>query len=262
MQNSNLTKLQLKEITEVLTQFGLNKKDQDVYLALLQTNQITTTPLATLVNLPTTTVQSVVNRLVDQGLIKTSTRKSRHVYEAYDPIVLKKILERQTQDVSGVIPLLKKLKTESTISPKIKVYFRERMTDIFHQALGCKSKLVYEIVSAHDFQLILGEKFHFTRRRVKDNVHLKSLRIEKYEIKKYSRKTHVRELREAKFLPRELTFRGSLMFWDNTVAFFTTKEEGLAWTVESKTMRQTIEQIFELLWSISRRMETAIDEQK
>jgi sugar-specific transcriptional regulator TrmB len=251
-----LTKLQQKEITEVLSGFGLNKKDQDVYLGLLQIGSSTITPLAKVLTQPTTTVQSVLARLVQKGLVDISKRKSRQVYEANDPSVMKKILERQSQDLSGIIPLLQQMKTDPLITPQIKVYQRERVSDIFHEALLSKKKLVYEIVSAEDFQRIIGEKFHFTRRRIKGEVRLNSLRVESKEIKQYSKKAHERELRKARFLPKDLTFRSSIMFWDDTVAFFTTKEEGLAWTVKSRTLVETYKQLFALLWSVSKKMET------
>ena len=131
------------------------------------------------------------------------------------------------------------------------------MTDVFHQALAAKNKSLLEIVSAKDLQEILGEKFHFTRRRLKVGLRLRSLRVERHEIKKYSKETHMRELREAKFLPRELSFKASLMCWDDTVAFFSAKDEGLAWTVESRSIAETVRQLFDLLWSVSRTMETA-----
>jgi len=153
--------------------------------------------------------------------------------------------------------MLQKMRAEPVASARIRVYERERAADIFHAALSSRDRLVYEIVSARDLQDVLGEKFHFTKRRVAAKVRLNSLRVESREIKKYSKATHARELREAKFLPRELTFRCSVLFWDDTVAFFTTKGEGLAWTVESKTLRETYEQLFALLWSVSRQMETA-----
>lgn len=248
-----------KEINEVLTDFGLKTKEQETYLALLSVGETTLTPLARKANLKPTTVQSVISRLTDLGLVKVTKRKSRHVYEAHDPVVLRRILERQTKNIATIIPMLREMRTESAAGSEIKVYYRERMADIFHEALASKSKLVYEIVSAKDLQEILGEKFHFTRRRVKNKVHLKSLRVEDREIKKYSKNTHIRELREAKFLPREMTFKASIMLWDDTVAFFTTRREGLAWTVESKVMAETVLQLFETLWSVSRRMETAHD---
>ena len=156
-------------------------------------------------------------------------------------------------------PLLEKLKTETHTTPKLRVYQRDRVAEIFNASLECRSGVVYEIVSADDFQHIIGEKYHYSRRRVKAGVQLKSLRVRSHEIKKYSLATHKRELREARFLPSELTFRTSISFWDNTVAFFTTKGEGIHWTIESKTLREMVEQIFELLWSVSGRMETLVE---
>lgn len=248
---------QQKEVHELLERFGLGQKDRLAYIALLEIGETTVGPLATTLGVPVTTTQSIIQRLIRVGLVGVTSHKSRHRYQAHDPLILKRILERSLQEVAQTIPLLQSLKTESSGPAKIRIYYRERATDIFHRALTARSKLVYEIVSARDFQDIIGEKFHFSRRRVAAKVHLKSLRVEAHEIKKYSAATHQRELREAKFLPRELSFRASILFWDDTVAFFTTKNEGIAWTVESTVMREMMQQIFELLWSVSRKMETS-----
>jgi sugar-specific transcriptional regulator TrmB len=241
----------------VLARFGLNEKEQAVYLALLPLGETTLTPIARTARLPVTTVQSIMGRLAESGLVAVSKRKSRHLYEAHDPVILRRLLERQIEEAAGIIPHLQKLRAEEGGSARIRVYYRERMTDVFHQALAARSKTVLEVVSAKDLQEILGEKFHFTRRRLKHGVRLRSLRVEKHEIKKYSKEAHARELREAKFLPRELSFKASLMCWDETVAFFSAKDEGLAWTVESRSIAETVRQLFDLLWSVSRTMETA-----
>lgn len=245
-----------KEIQEVLERFGLRETDQRVYLALLSMGSATLSPIAAKTGLPVTTVQSIVKRLVDMGIVSVTKRRTRSVFQVDDPVVLRRILERQSEEVAAIIPMLQKMKTEQAATSKIRVFERDRAADVFHAALASKDKLVYEIVSASDLQDVLGEKFHFTKRRVKAGVRLNSLRVEAREIKKYSKATHARELREARFLPRELTFRCSVLFWDDTVAFFTTKGEGLAWTVESRTLRETFEQLFSLLWSVSRHMET------
>ncbi len=253
-----LTTIQQKEVDENLTLFGLNDKDKKVYLTLLTTGPNTITPLGRALGLPPTTVQAVLQRLEHHGVVAISKKKSRHIYEALDPVIFKKILERNTQEFSTIIPWLQSLQQESQSMAKIRVYYRERMTDIFYEALGTKSKIIYEVVSGREFQNIIGEKLHFTQRRMRSGIQLKSLRVEANEIKKYSAQTHAKELREAKFLPRELTFQSNIMFWDNTVAFFTTKEEGLAWVVESPNIKKMIGQIFDLLWSVSRKMETGV----
>jgi sugar-specific transcriptional regulator TrmB len=256
MNYSILSKNEQQEITEVLAQLGLNNKEQEVYTLLLSQGKATITPLAKALNFPSSTIQSILARLEGRGFLNLTKIKSKSVYEANDPVVLKAILERQIRDVGNILPILKKLKSDDSFGSKVKVFYRERMTEIFHEALGSKNKLVYEIVSADDFQKIIGEKFHFTRRRIEKNIFLKSLRVEEHEIKKYNKTIHEKELREAKFLPRELTFRASLMFWDNKIAIFTTKGEGVAMLIESAVMFEMMKQIFDLLWSVSRRMET------
>ncbi len=249
-----------KEIKEVLTAFGFGPKDQEVYLGLLSFGQTTLTPLARKMGLPVSTVQSAMQRLVKKGVVDVSKRKSRQVFEAADPSVFKDLLKEQAKGIGAIIPLLTKLKTDPLTTPKLKVFRNERVAEIFNDSLECKSGVVYEIVSAKAFQDVIGEKYHYSRRRVKAGVNLKSLRVREHEIKKYSSKTHRRELREARFLPSELTFEANVSFWDDTVAFFSTKPEGLHWMVTSASIREMFEQIFHLLWSVSGKMETLTEE--
>jgi|GEM_PF-1121764 len=256
MPNAKLTAAQHKEIREVLGRFGLSQSDQTVYLALLGMGQATLSPVAAQTGLRFTTVQSILQRLAGKGIIIATKNKSRTVYHADEPTALRRLLEIQIEEITEITPLLKLLKSESSTTGKVKVYTRERVTDIFLDSLKAKQKVVYEIVAASELQNIIGEKLHFTRRRIKAGVHLKSLRVEAHEIKKYSRLTHERELREAKFLPRELSFSGNILFWDDTVAFFSAKNEGVAVVITSASIRETLSQLFELLWSVSRRMET------
>lgn len=257
----SLTSLQRKEVQEILSQIGLSLLEQRAYLTLLEEGRGTATPLAKVLGVPLTTTQSVLQRLAQRGIVHVTKRKSRSVYEAKDPIAFKTLLEQTLQEVTHVIPLLRTLKAEQAAPLRVRIYERERMTDIFRQALLAKDKKLYEIVSARDLQEILGERFHFTKRRVAAGIQLKSLRVETHEIKKYSSSTHARELREAKFLPKELTFTCSLICWDQTVAFFTAANEGVAWVVQSASLSLMIRQLFELLWSVSRRMETAKEEE-
>jgi sugar-specific transcriptional regulator TrmB len=253
----SLTALQRKEIHEVLAQFGLKPKEREAYLALLAFGKATVTPFARSLRVPVTTAQSLLNRLTERGLLATTKRRSRTVYEAHEPAVLRWLLERKIEEVATIIPFLKQLQTESGSTPRIRVFEHDRINDILIESIGCKEKMVHEIVSAGPFQEMIGERLHYTRRRVKAGVRLRSLRVEATEIKKYSAASHARELREAKFLPREFTFRWSIFWWDSTVAFFSTPEEGIAWTIESASLRKTMQQLFDLLWSVSRHMETA-----
>lgn len=247
-----LTISQSKEVSEVFETLGFNKKDQLVYLALLGLPPSTLTPLARLVRLPVTTVQSVLGRLEKFGVVNVTKRKSRHIYEALEPEALKKLMEHRLEEVTGIVPLLSGLMKDVVQGARVKIFYRERMNDIFNAALEAQGKLVYEIVSPADIQKILGEKFHFSRRRIAHGVRLKSLRVESREIKKYTREIDRRELRETRFLPREFVFQSSIYFWDGTLAIISTAEEGVAVLIESRTITEMFRQLFEMLWGLSR----------
>ncbi|OGF25641.1 hypothetical protein A2303_01115 [Candidatus Falkowbacteria bacterium RIFOXYB2_FULL_47_14] len=257
MKYDSLSELKRQEISEVLESLGLSGRERAAYLALLEANRpLNLSSLAKLAGWPLTTTKYVAAQLNKGGFAAVTKDRSQKLFSAAEPGELKRIFERKIHDIGGIIPLLNTLKAEEAPSARIKIYDRVRMSDIFHEALKAESKLVYEIVSARDFQEILGEKFHFTRRRLAAGVRLKSLRVEKFEIKKYNKRVHEKELREAKFLPPELFFRSSVMIWDDYTAFFTTKREGLAWVVKSRATTEMMLGFFDLLWSVSRRMET------
>lgn len=251
-----LNQLQSKEIFEVLTTWGLSPKEQTVYLGILSEGSTTITPLGRLLGLPPTTVQSILMRLATLGIVTVEKRKSRHIFTAAKPNILKLIMEERAREVGTIVPLLESLARQESAKAKVRIFYRERVADILQLALETKSKLVYEIVAARPFQELIGEKFHFTKRRMEKHISLKSLRVEDQEIKKYSRNTHISELREAKFLPREFTFESTVMFWDKTVAIFSTKSEGLAIVIESRVIAEFMLQLFNMLWSVSRTMET------
>lgn len=253
IQNNHMpSHLEQQEINEVLESFKLRPNEREVYLALLQMGPSTVTPLARSVRLPVTTTQSILKRLFDMSIIKISSSKTRQIYEAEDPIIFKKLLERQIEDFGNVIPLLKQMQTDKDSETKIEIYTHQRMADIFYKALSCKEKVMYEIMSPKDFQEILGEKFHLTKRRVDRGIYLKTLRVENFEIKKYTKESHKEKLREVKFLPREFTFQSSIVFWDDSIALFSSRTESLACVITSKSIREMFGQLFDMLWSVSR----------
>ncbi len=251
-----ISKQENNEISEVLSSLGLNSKEQIIYKTVISLNQTTLTPIAKQAQLPLTTTQSIVERLVKQGFLNTTKSGSRHIYQASEPKLLEQKLLQQSKDFAAISPLLNELKTEKGGSTQIKIYYNDRIKDIFFQMLEAKTKIIYEIVSGEDIQKILGEKFHFSKRRVERNIYLKSLRVETHEIKKYSSRIHAKELREARFLPKELGFQTSIFFWDDTIAFFGSQNENLAWTIRSHAWTDTLKQLFSFLWQLSRPMIT------
>ncbi len=141
MNKSTLTKLEKQEIAEALEQFGLNEKERIVYFSLLISGKSSITHISNHARLPLTTVQSVLFRLERRGLLDVNMRRSRHIYEAKDPQVFKKILEREAEEIAGIIPLLPKMKSEEKVYSQIRIYYRvpgiESNEPKFRQCRSC-----------------------------------------------------------------------------------------------------------------------------
>ena len=199
-----------------------------------------------------------MKRLTKKGLVKLSKRKSRHIYQAHDPSVFKDLLKEQAIALSGILPLLETMQSDAHVQTNIRVFERERVTEILNESLKNQNKLVYEIVSAKPFQELIGETYHYTKRRVREHIQLKSLRVRSKEIKNYNAKIHQTEMREARFLPSEFTFEANILMWDDTIALLSTQSEGAHVLITSQSLHTMFQQLFEMLWSVSGKMETLV----
>ncbi len=246
------------ELTELLERFAVRPIEQQAYLHVLTYGPQTVSPIAKAIEAPVSTTQAVMDRLVRLGIMDFTLRGNRRVFQAADPVKFKRIAERHVQDATRLMDVLAVYRAEKPADlGRVRVYPRERIADVLHRILAAKSKEVWEIVSAHDMQELMGERFHFTKRRVQQGIRLKSLRVESKEIKRYSKLSHQRELREARFLPATTSFRASFALWDNTVVFYPVKREGMIVVIESVSLCEMLRELYEILWSVSRRMETA-----
>lgn len=246
------------EIRELFDSFGLRPDEQRAYLFLLEHGASSVSPVARGLGKPVSTTQAILARLLLSGVVDVSLRGTRKIFAAAEPERFRHLAERQVQDAVQLARLLAPVHRKADLmNARVRVFPLERMADVFHLVFKCKQKQVSEIVSARDLQELLGARFHFTNRRVKSGIRLRSLRVEATEIKRYNKISNAHELREARFLPVGTLFRSSLAFFDDTVIFYPAKQEGFALVVESRSLREMIEQVFEILWSMGRRMETA-----
>ncbi len=241
-----------QEISEVLARYGLSVPEQSVYLALIAESPLTLSPLATRLDVPVSTVQSIIKRLMEKGIVVATKRGSRHHYAALPPETLKKQTERLLEELAGIMPFLKEIREEPSARIGVRVLYREHVRTVFYEILEAKDRIIYEIVSPRDLQRVLGEKMHFNRRRVAKGLALKSLRVASEEIKNYTKERNRLERREVRFLPPSCTFVTSLFIWDQSVAFFSRKEEGIGVVITSPSLTLMLRQWFDILWSVSR----------
>lgn len=110
-----------KTITQ-LTQAGLTEKEANVYHAGLLLGSTTALKLARQTGLKRATVYTVIDALVDKGLMRQEEVGLKSQFVAEDPGYLRQVMERKMDDVATVIPELETLYKKHGQDRTIKVY--------------------------------------------------------------------------------------------------------------------------------------------
>lgn len=240
-----------KEVSETFVALGLTESESSLWLALHKLTGASLSDLSREVGLSVSTTQSILKRLVLEGFVLTDTRTQGLFYRPVPVEVVSARLRSLEQSVLAMSPFLDRLSKGVSGLSRVTFFEGRQVLQIFEEMLESKSKLIKEIVSPLPLQNVLGERFHFSRRRVKSGVKLQSLRVRQMEIKQYNRQKNITELREARFLPSGVNFEMSMFIWDDCTAFVSSQGEGFGFISRSRELRVMMESVFGVLWGIS-----------
>jgi sugar-specific transcriptional regulator TrmB len=116
------------ETIELLEQFGLSKKEGQLYLASLKAGEQTASTLAIKTGMARSTVNFIFDELIKKGLAFKNMKNNSTYYSAADPESLQLVIEQQKartkkmeNEFQDLLPQLIAMKGNSLI-PKIKYY--------------------------------------------------------------------------------------------------------------------------------------------
>ncbi len=88
------------ELKEKLEEFGLSKREAEVYVALLQKKEFTAPELTKITTITRTKIYEHLQNLVHKGLCNENNKNGQKIYKAVSPkIVLKDIIKNYEQDL-------------------------------------------------------------------------------------------------------------------------------------------------------------------
>jgi len=217
----------MNKIKEELLAIGLDKKDTDVYLAILALGKGTVSDISRKSGIKRTSVYQHLNVFLEKNLASKTIIKKRVYYRAENPKKLVSLLEREKQNIENkkeriekIIPELNILYASSFNKPNI-VYYEgkegirnayEQMTDTWQN--------VYSIFSPQSF---------FSLFTFKEN-HDILMSLEKREVKLYNLVEKSDKARErlkikeynhfvkSKLLPDNLKFSTDALVTENRIA--------------------------------------------
>lgn len=248
-----------QELKEGLFKLGLNPKEANVYIGILELGKGTVSEISRKAGINRTTGYDVLDSLVADGLVVISGKEPKQEYMAESPdkitVMLKeKIKENQDKikQAEKIIPQLKSLHNEEGRA-KIRFYEgKEGLKQVYEDTLTSHEP-IRAYATVDDMHQALPDYFpKYYKRRAKAGIKIRGI-IPKTEIAKERVKSDKEELRETALIPADkYYFSPEINIYDNKVMIASWREE-LGIIIESEEIADAMKKIYELAWTEARR---------
>jgi len=253
--------MQKENIYDYLEQLGLDKKEADVYLALLELGESQIVPISNKAKLPRTTTYHILERLRDHKLIEIIQKKTRRLYSPYPPRNLITLLSAQKDQAEekltsfrNVLPDLTRLYQISPFQPKVRFFQDQEIRQIYEEILETASDENWYVGETTKIVNILGERYlqGWIKRRVAKGIRSKSIRVEKEEMADPLFLGSKEYLRTVRYAPPDFKCPTHILIYGDNVAFITTGKENFGLVISSRETATSMRNWFMQLWKVSK----------
>ena len=243
-------------LSDQLTQFGLNEKQAIIYLALLELGASSAINLAKKTGTLRTTVYDVLIELEKKGLLSQTKKGKKRFFLAEDPENLGRILEEKKEKLKSLMPALKGLLNTSGTKPVIRYYEGQNgIKEVYRDTLKYEGELVAYVTE--NIIAKLGQDFadEYKIKRVKSKITARVIGPDTPEIVEY-KKTDQKDLKETRLVDKdEFSFSIEMNIYGNKLAFMSFSES-LGLIIESNEIAKSMRFLFELAWKGAGKDET------
>lgn len=253
----------------IFEKFDLKREHSDVYLALLENGVMPAGKLAKHLNIPRSTLYGLLDDLAQNGLVLQNEKSNVKLWQAVAPETIQTILndkindlEKTRSDFENMIENLKQSQKTDFLSPKFH-YFEgvEEMKIMLKDVLLYNNMQTELCWPVKDLIKVVGQDFlhEFNKKRIRSGIHIKVIwpKEKTGDIEKDIFLAPGKEVkREVRIAPEGVDFSMGYWAYGNKVMFMSSKKENFGFVVESRELRQLMKTQFEVLWSVSKPLET------
>ena len=237
------------DLNKVLEQLGLQNKENEVYLALLELGLASVSEIAIKANIKRTTTYDVLSSLIKRGLVSQSSRGKKRLFIAEPPEKLKGWIDRRQKRLEDIMPILKSLYNVSGVKPKIRYYEGIiGLKKVYTDTIDYQGELL-AFVSAEDIKSRLGTDFTewYIHKRKEANISVRAIAPLNEQNIKYKERDK-KFLKQTLLVPEDkFPFNMEMNIYGNKVAFMSFKEE-MGIIIESNDISNNLRSLFELSW--------------
>lgn len=247
--------------TKPLEKIGLTKTQIKVYLALSKLGQSTTTNIIKESQVPTSKVYSTLEKLIQKGLASYVIKSNKKHFSATSPENLKEILkekkeklQEQEQDISKLIPELKKLQSKKDDKISADIYEGlSGLKTIYEKILSTLSKGETQyIIGAPKIgnELLEGYILDWHKKRIKTGIECRY--IYDSNVREYGKVRERMPLTDVRYLPNNMVSPVWIEIFGEYVAIGHIKgSNATIFLIKDKEISKSYLDYFNLIWKTS-----------
>lgn len=238
-------------ISTVIEQLGYPKSEVKIYLAALESEEATIAELARKVDMPRTSVQTIIASMHRKGLMQYYVRRRRKYWTAENPDKLVIALKEREAALRTILSELKARRRETGIGkPTVRSYFGAEEIQLLMDDMITAQRHIFGVVAWDDWRALFGDEFieDFVRRRREHNLHIRIL-TPRTPYSLDLKQNDERDLRHTRFWPHDVDIHNSNFIYGDKVAIISlNKTHPMGTVIEDTDIAHTMTVFFECLW--------------
>jgi len=238
-------------INQSLYELGLNQKESEIFLALLELGSSSVPAISRKSAQPKTSCYDVLEKLRYKGFVSTFQKKKTKYYLANDPEKIINSAKEKIANLEKKLPELRALYGNLRCKPSVRLYEgREQMSIILKEILEEATELIGFASSDDVLNELQKRHQYFLKERIERKIPLKLILIDS-PLARERQKIGLSELRTVKIVPKDYQFHEATYVWNNKVAMLAFTNELISIVIESKQLADMQRAFFFNLWNIS-----------
>jgi sugar-specific transcriptional regulator TrmB len=240
-----------------LEEVGLNKKEAQVYLSMLELGEASIQRIADKSGIKRTTLYDIIASLKEKTLIGMTTKKSKTYYYAEDPRKIGDQIEEKKEKYLRMLPELLSITNLIDKKPKIR-YFEgmEGIKEVYRDTLNYpKSETMAwgspVVVIKFDFEWLKG----YIAKRAEKKIWQRALMPDLPDLRKLKEDDQKQFRKTLMIPPEEFPFDVEINLYAKSKIGFMSFEEQIGLIIESPKIYNTLKSIFEMNWKLFDRKE-------
>lgn len=235
-----------------LEKLGLEQKEQQIYLTLLQLEKATANQIALKADIKRPTTYDILARLQKEGFVAETTENDKRLFIATPPDKLNELLDEKKRQLDYDLPLLLSIYNSKTNRPKVAYYEGlEGIRQLYEDTLATlkEGDEILAFVTNDTIKYLKDYAVEYVRRRAEKGIFLRGIYENTPELAAHLEK-NIEELRSAKTVdPGFFPLKNEINIYANKVIMITYAPEPYGVMIESNEIADTQRSIFEMAWN-------------